>query len=993
MDNKRILEKARLQIPDLASVGQDIYKGTLTIDEKVAGIYYFDLSNNIPDDFDNYQEQLLSDEFYDNPGSKQWNYYLFLLNDTLSDERKRLIERDDRYARKFVLDEEGFDDFFHFEEANKEINNNIVSQWKQALDSADLQEVYGQETYVDIFERFSSNSTRKNKAAGKKVSLVEVDRITFVDRVLLKDNFRKYPKDLRDLKFGRVNLLHGINGVGKTSVFESIELMLCGATYRNEKQVNPNRCIEASYNHSGKMVAYQAKNPSLYQSRDLEWYATTNNRGNTLFNSFNRFNYFNADAAQKLSAAGSEEEISEALIDIVLGPEFSHIKDRSTKMMTRVSPAYKKIEVELAQMRQKLAQAVKVIKERGQPDNVNSMLEEISQVIADIQFLDTGLNFSSQPSIVEQQNNRVQVTLSYLMSNDMRYDTRDNLQQELLLFKEKKTAFTKLIADMKTHNSALSEHQKNLRRLETDRDVVSRAISYLQDGRFIQLRGIDEKIKGLSFTRQKKLFVKTTVAEGIKSAPPIEIEITAFLEQLRTKLATDEAEKGRLDKEVVKAMGKLGKVEALLKQIKLSGAEFLELDKSSINCPMCRSKFDRSELEDRISQVDIAILGNTTDLVEENRKKANLLVEQMANSNVLIQNIEKVSAAYNAYFDTTQNVTVKEAVKSLAAIIVSITETDAEIKRLNEVLEFGKLSGKFEQDLRNIDFALQNILEIPVETSLSELGVLTELKSGLEAQISAQESGRLDITEKRYAVGLEIKALLGYPAEHQIDAKVAEETFKKDQDKLEILERYFIELASIVRLKTDDSIIALRQKSDLLRANIASYRDALKVEVELNSAKKEEAESLKFIAENDIKYERLKKAYETLKTLSENEESSKQLEFFFNQNFREIADIFRSIHSPREFSDLRYTGKKISLLDENGDIRGITEISTGQRSALALSIFLSLNKKLVEGPNLIMFDDPVAFIDDFNALSFLDYLRNYVLRSGRQFSSQPQIRV
>ncbi|MNY61437.1 hypothetical protein D3C86_1981150 [compost metagenome] len=31
-----------------------------------------------------------------------------------------------------------------------------------------------------------------------------------------------------------------------------------------------------------------------------------------------------------------------------------------------------------------------------------------------------------------------------------------------------------------------------------------------------------------------------------------------------------------------------------------------------------------------------------------------------------------------------------------------------------------------------------------------------------------------------------------------------------------------------------------------------------------------------------------------------------------------------------------------------------------------------------------MFDDPVAFIDDFNALSFLDYLRNYVLSSGRQ---------
>jgi len=31
-----------------------------------------------------------------------------------------------------------------------------------------------------------------------------------------------------------------------------------------------------------------------------------------------------------------------------------------------------------------------------------------------------------------------------------------------------------------------------------------------------------------------------------------------------------------------------------------------------------------------------------------------------------------------------------------------------------------------------------------------------------------------------------------------------------------------------------------------------------------------------------------------------------------------------------------------------------------------------------------MFDDPVAFIDDLNALSFLDYLRFHVLKSEKQ---------
>ena len=62
----------------------------------------------------------------------------------------------------------------------------------------------------------------------------------------------------------------------------------------------------------------------------------------------------------------------------------------------------------------------------------------------------------------------------------------------------------------------------------------------------------------------------------------------------------------------------------------------------------------------------------------------------------------------------------------------------------------------------------------------------------------------------------------------------------------------------------------------------------------------------------------------------------------------------------------------------------LVKISTGQRSALALSIFLALNKKLKRGPNVLLFDDPVTYIDDLNILSFLDYLRELVIQENRQ---------
>ena len=51
---------------------------------------------------------------------------------------------------------------------------------------------------------------------------------------------------------------------------------------------------------------------------------------------------------------------------------------------------------------------------------------------------------------------------------------------------------------------------------------------------------------------------------------------------------------------------------------------------------------------------------------------------------------------------------------------------------------------------------------------------------------------------------------------------------------------------------------------------------------------------------------------------------------------------------------------------------------------MALSIFLTLNKQLDNGPDVILFDDPITTIDDLNVLSFLDYLREIVISTDKQ---------
>ncbi len=89
MNTRHILSLAGQYITGLSEVQHNVYKGTLNLADKVAGIYYFDLNNRPVDDFESYQEKLLADEFYSQPGSIQWNYYLFVLNDQLGEVAKR----------------------------------------------------------------------------------------------------------------------------------------------------------------------------------------------------------------------------------------------------------------------------------------------------------------------------------------------------------------------------------------------------------------------------------------------------------------------------------------------------------------------------------------------------------------------------------------------------------------------------------------------------------------------------------------------------------------------------------------------------------------------------------------------------------------------------------------------------------------------------------------------------------------------------------------
>ena len=90
--------------------------------------------------------------------------------------------------------------------------------------------------------------------------------------------------------------------------------------------------------------------------------------------------------------------------------------------------------------------------------------------------------------------------------------------------------------------------------------------------------------------------------------------------------------------------------------------------------------------------------------------------------------------------------------------------------------------------------------------------------------------------------------------------------------------------------------------------------------------------------------------------------------------------FFKILHRPKEFGTLNINDGKISIVrNSNGSVVESTQMSTGQRMALAFSIMITLHKNAPNTPGFLMLDEPVANLDDMHVLNLIDLLRELAI--------------
>ena len=106
---------------------------------------------------------------------------------------------------------------------------------------------------------------------------------------------------------------------------------------------------------------------------------------------------------------------------------------------------------------------------------------------------------------------------------------------------------------------------------------------------------------------------------------------------------------------------------------------------------------------------------------------------------------------------------------------------------------------------------------------------------------------------------------------------------------------------------------------------------------------------------------------------------------FIQQNIQKISQIFFSLHQPQEFSKLEIDPTGQNIIGYRGQETVSAErMSTGQRTALVLSVFFQMNLTAGSVPAFLLLDEPVANIDDLNVLALIDFLREFVITHHRQ---------
>lgn len=947
------------------------------------------------------QKEIIENDFFRSTGNAQWNfYYYYLLSKEKFDENAKTkwvneVQIDTNYARKRVLTLESLKSSFPFSSIlnRTSVGNtkftDLANQWIRILRDAELDEVFTDDIKTSTFdgavERYLRGAPIKEAVEEAGPSGATITKTSgHIESITLK-NYRSFPKG-KVVSFSNVNLLEGRNGSGKTSILEALELVLCGKTYRHEGLPIESADIMLKYTASDVTEAYEPKGLKKFQDKEQFWYGIPPSyKKNTLYKSFNRFNFFNTDASYRFSTMEEPKAIWNSFISLALGGKTSELSKRIEGFYDRFQNQEKRIAKELVDLASeigKLKSDLEILKKASETRLFNvAILSECYNAIGinpvpnidDTALLATSRILADAKakigSLVEHFPERERITLSEINS----------IQVSANALKE---SLAKLDNALATLDKRKSQIDLQLTGIHDKRAKLARLKNYFEVDGAKDIDAIQATIQKMSerIVQAQKQLQRLTAADFSQDILDNELMSKAIL-LLEREASQLFERKQNAEGKATRAKEAVSAKNALIAEIKALGKQYLS-HSSDGKCPMCESLLERSNLEQKIEQINLA-----DDLLPEllnEKATADALHERaMGELNRLkrLFEVATFSSPESDYSSATVG-QIKTFCQKLEANLTELISSQSEKQAHIAVLLSQGFSIKEFTDLcREISISPKNRMTNEMLNLINEQqNHLDQIRDGLESELGEINTNIQNTISQFKSSNAEFNNK-GTLQELRSSVLIVIGTANAFHFSLEGLKEAFPNIVTTSPLRQLESLVKSAQAETTEHQSFLAIKKQKSIAIDQQTsqiADKEAAIVLKRAA-----HQQAERAVNALKQINEEYGRDQAVKKFFDQNKPVIVEIFKAIHAPNEFDDIILEAEKV-YVSKDGKKRELSEISTGQRTAVALSVFFGLHLSCPLAPKAILFDDPVAFVDDLNVLAFLDFLRELSIAGERQ---------
>lgn len=997
-------ERLGSKFANVVELSSGVLRSVRRSGESSVAAYVFDFNDRLSETaahLTSYLDDVLGRSYFDEsaPPDLRWNHYLYFVVPKASNTNdqfraaKRKVEADRSYARKYVIYEEELDKALNeldsVATAGGEVaTGDVMQAWAEKLGAAGLESVLDLERAIADIVRVAASTAPKKTVRKLRTSNEEAGRLLASGALASVDltSFREYPRRRQFDRLGRANLIVGANGVGKTSLLEGIEFLFCGANRRSGVDVAGT--VKATL-ASGASVSTASVQPlSDFKTRQRIWYGTNDaSRRNTLANQFGRFNFLNTDAAAELALRVGDDGFGakgnvDSLADLLSGHEATLLWRRIQAVLRAVADELRAKESErsvaTAELRSKDTELKSLAAVPGRSDAAFAVLvkdlvrvgwrptvslkEQVSaQFVEELSELASRLGLAKQvdwtarPLSAEwpaKETERLTTALESLRQSQRTLQSEERKRQSIQSQLKAETTRRDALASIDPAAAAsLQMHASEVTRLNAEGAAAAKVRAALSTDDAFE---VEDEWKQL----------------------PVAVAVSA----LSPRLAASRKQVTELESRLREVVASQTRLQETLSQLRVLALQSIEHLHSDSACPVCGTRFEAGQLLARMEGLASSQSESQALDLRRRLEAARAELDSLTSQSARLEELARFALASEERQDA---VTVADARQHMANFLERQRERSREEQTHRQAISRFRRSG----------LTLERLTELcgPASVGTQASDAVADVTLAL-AQVRERvdklnvDLGRADaaVSEVREVL---IRLMEGAGVDADVSLSRAIEVLTSRRSLAMSLDEACLAASNHISLTPETDIRALLTSLEAAVLSAQSVLAASQVESTNADRKKLLEQQVEQLKSRRTRLahavERLGLASKALGDIVKNNSLEQATKLAVEATHRVADAIFGRIHAPTEYRVTTDTAAPLARR-EGGNPVTLNEVSTGQRAAYALSMFLAMNAQVRSGPQVVLLDDPISHIDDLNALSFLDYLRNLVLQSSRQ---------